>query len=125
MKKITFEDLEMWKESRRFRNRMVKLVKKFPKKERERLGYDIIDSSRAIGTMLAKGSKSSIPENIYSCQTAISFAAETLDMLIIAYDEGYIKKAQLNKCKRWYARLNDVVTRYLVFLKKQELLAIA
>lgn len=119
MKKVEFTDLDIWKEARKYRNRLSKVVDDFPKRDKDRLGYDIIDSSRAIGIMIAKGNAGSISENIYSCETAISFAAETMDMLIIAHDEGYIKKAHLNKYKRWYKRLVEGIAKHLVFLRKQ------
>lgn len=119
MKKVVFEDLVIYKEARRYRKRLRKIAKSLPKKERDRLGYDLIDSSRAISTIIAKGNASSIAENVYCCETAIAFASETMDMLIIAYDEGYIKKSALNKYRRWYKKLVQNISRYLVFLRKQ------
>lgn len=122
MKKLVFEDLEIYKEARKYRKRISKFSKKLPKKERNRLGYDLIDSSRAISIMLAKGNESDISENIYSCETAISFAAETMDMLIIAYDESYISKAQLKKYRRLNAKLVTSISKYLIFLRKQSMM---
>ena len=119
MKKVVFEELVIYKEARKYRKRLRKVAQTLPKKERDRLGYDLIDSSRAISIIIAKGNASSLSENIYSCETAIAFAAETMDMLIIAYDEGYIKKAHLNKYRRWHKKLTESISRYLVFLRKQ------
>jgi len=117
--KIGFADLEIYKEARRYRKKMSKIARNLPKKERNRLGFDLIDSSRAISTILAKGNESQISESIYCCETALSFAAETMDMMFIAYDEGYIKKSQLNKYRRWYVRLVTSIAKYLIFLRKQ------
>lgn len=122
MKKLVFEDLEIYKEARRYRKKLSKVAKKLPRKEQNRLGYDLVDSSRAISIILAKGNESPISESIYCCETAISFAAETMDMLNIAYDETYIKKAQLNKYRRWYSRLVTSISKYLIFLRKQSTL---
>lgn len=119
MKKLVFEDLEIYKAARKYRKKLSKLAQDLPKKERERLGYDLIDSSRAITTILAKGNESALDENIYSCETAISYAAETLDMMIIAYDESYINKTEFSKCRKWNARLVGRISNYLIFLRKQ------
>lgn len=119
MKKLVFEDLEIYKAARKYRKKLSKLAKGLPKKERDRLGFDMIDSSRAITTILAKGNESSLDENIYCCETAISFAAETLDMMIIAFDEEYIDNAALRKYRKWNSRLVERISNYLIFLRKQ------
>lgn len=119
MKKLVFEDLEIYKAARKYRKKLSKLSKALPKKEQDRLGYDLIDSSRAITTILAKGNESSLDENIYCCETAVSYAAETLDMMIIAFDEGYINDKTYRKCRKWNARLVERISNYQLFLRKQ------
>ena len=86
----SFTELEVWKQSRKIRNIVAGLVKKFPAEEKYRLTDQIIRSSRYIGNNLAEGhGRFHYQDNIRFCIMARGSLSETLDHLMIALDEKY------------------------------------
>ena len=78
----SFTDLETWKQSRKIRNYVSDLVKKFPADEKFRLTDQIIRSSRSIGNNLAEGhGRFHYQDNIRFCIMARGSLTETLDHL--------------------------------------------
>ena len=51
----SFEDLEVWKECRRFRIEVSKLVKTFPPEEKYRMVDQLIRASRSVTANIAEG----------------------------------------------------------------------
>jgi four helix bundle protein len=91
----SFEDMEVWKSARVFRNLVSELVKKFPNEEKFRLTDQIIRSSRSVTSNIAEGfGRFHHQENIQFCRQARGSLVETLDHLICAYDEKFINKTQ-------------------------------
>src|SRR5258708_24584354 len=92
----SFTDLEVWKQSRKIRNGISELTKKFPSEEKYRLADQIIRSSRSIGNNVAEGhGRFHYQDNIRFCIMARGSLSETLDHLIIALDEKIIKEEVL------------------------------
>jgi len=50
-----FEELDLWKKVRIFKNEIRKLLKQFPSEEKFRLTDQIIRSSRSINALIAEG----------------------------------------------------------------------
>jgi four helix bundle protein len=115
------ETLEVWKASRIFRNKINDLVQSFSEEEKYLLRYQLLKSSRAIGTAIAKGyGRHQCNEMIDFCRKAREYLLETLDHLYTAVDEKYISEQTLNLFKKEYEHLLKLVNGYIGYLKKQE-----
>ncbi|NJE06866.1 four helix bundle protein, partial [Thermococcus sp. M36] len=80
-----FEELEVWKKSRIFKNEIRLLTKYFPPEEKFKLIDQIIRSSRSINSLIAEGhGRFSYPDQIHFCIQARGSLAETINHLIDA-----------------------------------------
>ena len=83
-----FEELDVWKECRKLRKEISKLVKLFPIEEKFKLVDQIVRSSRSTTANIAEGhGRFHYQENIQFCRQARGSLNETLDHLICAFDE--------------------------------------
>lgn len=115
----TFEDLEVWKKSRDLRIFVKKLTLKFPNEEKYVLGNQVLRSSRSIGNNIAEGyGRYFYQENIQFCRIARGFLEETLDHLIIAFDEGYISTQDLTDFRSLHNDCLKLLNGYISYLKK-------
>lgn len=115
-----FTDLEVWKKSRLLRNNITTLVKTFPAEEKYRLTDQIIRSSRSIGNNIAEG------HGRYHYLDASKFlinargsAAETIDHLIIAFDNKFIDEKTLETLKNDCEECMRMINGYISYLKSQ------
>jgi four helix bundle protein len=115
-----FTDLEVWKKSRLIRNNIADLVKIFPSEERYRLTDQIIRSSRSIGNNIAEG------HGRYHYLDASKFlvnargsAAETIDHLIVAFDNKFIDEQTLGHLKNDCEECMRMINGYITYLKSQ------
>lgn len=115
-----FTDLEVWKKSRLLRNNITTLVKTFPAEEKYRLTDQIIRSSRSIGNNIAEG------HGRYHYLDASKFlinargsAAETIDHLIIAFDNKFIDEKTLETLKNDCEECMRMINGYISYLKNQ------
>ncbi|WP_224746620.1 four helix bundle protein [Mucilaginibacter rigui] len=115
----SFTELETWKQSRKIRNIVSDLVKKFPVDEKFRLTDQIIRSSRSIGNNLAEGhGRFHYQDNIRFCIMARGSLTETLDHLIIALDEKIITEEVLQSFQPEYeSGLKLINWLYSIFKK--------
>ncbi len=115
-----FTDLEVWKEARVLRNNITELVKSFPNEERYRLSDQIIRSSRSIGNNIAEGHGRFhyIDESRFLINARGS-AAETIDHLIIAFDNKFIDEDKMNILKSDCEECMRMINGYIAYLKKQ------
>ena len=91
-----FEELETWKKSRDFRNRVIQLSKSFPSDEKFRLVDQLTRASRSITANIAEGhGKYHWQENIRACRIARGSLNEVLDHLIAARDSEYLSAEEL------------------------------
>jgi four helix bundle protein len=89
----SFTELDVWKQARILRIKIKKLTSEFPIDEKFRLTDQIIRSSRSIGNNIAEGhGRYHYQDNIRFCVIARGSLTETLDHLIIAYDEQLLSK---------------------------------
>ena len=92
----SFTELEVWKQSRKIRGWISELTKKFPLEEKHRLTDQIIRSSRSIGNNIAEEhGRFHYQDNIRFCIMARGSLSETLDHLMIAFDEKIIAEETL------------------------------
>lgn len=117
----SFTELETWKQSRKIRNLISDLVKKFPGDEKLRLTDQIIRSSRSIGNNLAEGhGRFHYQHNIRFCIMARGSLTETLDHLIIALDEQMITEETLNTFQPEYESCLKLINGYIQYLKSKK-----
>jgi four helix bundle protein len=91
----SFEDLELYKACRKFRQDISKLVKSFPNEEKYRLTDQLLRCSRSTTANIAEGhGRYHYQENIQFCRQARGSLSETLEHLICTLYEKYIPENQ-------------------------------
>jgi four helix bundle protein len=117
-----FEELELYKECRKFRQEISSLVKSFPKDEKYRLTNQLLRCSRSITANIAEGhGRYHYQENIQFCRQARGSLSETLEHLICALDEKYITDNQLEDFRNLYDQCLKLLNGYIFYLKKQKI----
>jgi four helix bundle protein len=92
----SFEDLEVWKKGREVRLFVQNVIKKFPSDEKFALVFQIRKSSRSITNNIAEGYGRYFYQEITQfCRISRGSLTETLDHMIVAFDEKYINEAEL------------------------------
>jgi len=115
-----FEELEVWKKSRVFKNEIKLITNRFPSEEKFKLIDQIIRSSRSINALIAEGhGRFSYPDQIHFCIQARGSLAETINHLIDAFDEGYITNEQLEILKISGKEIERLLNGYLSYLRKK------
>lgn len=118
---MNFTDLEVWKKSRVFRNKMFKLTKSFPTSEKYSLTDQLLRSSRSITANIAEGhGRFHHQENIRFCRMARGSLFESLDHLICALDCEYINEHYLEEIKLDIEEINRILNGYIGYLQKQK-----
>src|SRR6186713_3344471 len=98
--KFGFEQLELWKKAREFKNEVSKEARKWPTDEKFKLIDQVIRSSRSINALLAEGhGRFTFADQLHFCIQARGSLSETINHLIDAFDENYITEEKLNYFK--------------------------
>ncbi len=122
--KSTFETLEVWKESRKLRKEISKLVKTLPSVENFRLSDQMIRSSRSVTANIAEGhGRYHFQENIQFCRQSRGSLYELLDHLTVALDEHYISEEKFDILKTKILKTVKILNGYISYLKRQKKLA--
>ncbi len=115
-----FEELELWKKARVFKNEIRIISKTFPTEEKFRLIDQIIRSSRSINALITEGhGRFTYPDQIHYCIQARGSLTETVNHLFDALDEEYINKEQFNNLKQKAKEIERMINGYLIFLRKK------
>jgi four helix bundle protein len=115
----SFEDLEVWKSARIFRNLVLETASKFPKEEKYSLTDQILRSSRSVTANIAEGfGRFHHQENIQFCRTARGSLFETLDHLICAFDCNYINAIQLQHFRAQHENSLKLLNGYIAYLRR-------
>ncbi len=115
----TFEDLEVWKSARELRIFVSKVVKRFPVEEKYKLIDQALRSSRGITNQIAEGfGRYHYQENIKFCRQAGGSLCETLDHMIVAYDEKFINDESLSNFREMYEKTLKLLNGYINYLNK-------
>jgi len=113
-----FTDLDVWKKSRVLRNAIAEIVKSFPSEEKFRLADQIIRSSRSIGNNIAEGhGRFHYIDAAKFLVNARGSAAETIDHLIIAFDNKLIDDQTLETLKKDCEECMRMINGYCLFEK--------
>lgn len=114
-----FEDLEAWKSARELRIFVSELVKRFPAEEKYKLTDQALRSSRGVTNQIAEGfGRYHYQENIQYCRQARGSLCETLDHMIVAYDEEYINDKILSDFRIMYEKTLKLLNGYINYLNK-------
>ncbi|MGF2413063.1 four helix bundle protein [Ferruginibacter sp.] len=115
-----FEELELWKKVRSFKNDIRKLAKQFPAEEKFRLTDQITRSSRSINALITEGhGRFTYPDQIHYCIQARGSLTETINHLFDALDDNYITEEMLNSLKQKGKEIERLLNGYLIFLRKK------
>ncbi|MCE7990367.1 MAG: four helix bundle protein [Roseivirga sp.] len=114
-----FTELEALKKARQLRKAISELVKSFPTEEKYSLVSQIKRSSRSVTANIAEGyGRFHYQENIQFCRVSRGSLTETLDHLIVAFDEGYINETTLNEFQAKLDECLKILNGYVNYLQK-------
>ncbi|HJP64327.1 MAG TPA: four helix bundle protein [Mucilaginibacter sp.] len=117
----SFTELETWKQARKIRMIIAKMVRSFPPEEKFRLVDQLVRCSRSITNNIAEGhGRFHYQDNIRFCVIARGSLSETLDHVIIANDEDMISQDILNSFKIEYDQCLKLLNGYIQFIKKKK-----
>ncbi|MDQ3108883.1 MAG: four helix bundle protein [Bacteroidota bacterium] len=117
----SFKTLEAWKKARAFRKEISALTKTFPKHEQFKLVDQILRSSRSVSANIAEGyGRYHYLENMRFCRIARGSLTETLDHLIVAFDEEYISEEKLLQMEKMHDHCLHLINGYVLFLKNKK-----
>lgn len=117
----SFEDLEVWKESRILRKRVSKFVSTLPKDEKYRLVDQLVRASRSVTANIAEGyGRFHYQENIQYCRQARGSLYEILDHLLVALDEEWLSEKGYDSLKEQTIISIKLVNGYIGHLKRSK-----
>jgi four helix bundle protein len=114
-----FYELPVYKTCRDFRKDVTAMVRlKFPKEEKFLLSAQVLDSVRSITANIAEGfGRYHHQENIQFCRQARGSLAETMEHLIMAFDEGFLDQPELESLNKKYRLGLKELNTYVKYLK--------
>lgn len=116
-----FEELEIWKKSRFFKQQVAEMVKGFPADERYKLSDQLLRSSRSINSLLAEGhGRYTFADQIHYCIQARGSLAESFNHLVDAFDNGYITEGSLTQLRTQLKEIERMLNGYINHLRKQK-----
>lgn len=120
MGNLGFEELDLWKKVRDFKKEISKIARSLPAEEKFRLTDQLIRSSRSTNALITEGhGRFSYPDQIHFCIQARGSLSETVNHLIDAYDENYLREEKLNDLKSNAKEIERMLNGYLLFLRKK------
>ncbi len=116
-----FEELEIWKKSRIFKNEIAVLTKQFPSEEKYKLSDQLIRSSRSINSLIAEGhGRYTYADQLHFCIQARGSLTESFNHLIDAYDNNYITDERLTQFRLQLKEIERMLNGYIQHLRKQK-----
>jgi len=118
--KFGFEQLELWKKTRDFKNEISIEARKWPSEEKFRLADQIIRSVRSINALLAEGhGRFTFADQLHFCIQSRGSLSETVNHLIDAFDEKYITQEKLTSYKIKAKEIERLLNGYITYLRTQ------
>ena len=100
MKAYSFENLDVWKESRKLVLMIYQLQKSFPSYEKYGLGDQLRRAAVSVSSNIVEGNyRFSIQEQIRFIEISFGSLMEVYCQLILAFDMNYINEHQLLECR--------------------------
>lgn len=118
----SFEELDVYQSCRNFKKDIIGICEKYiPKEEKYLLIVQIKASSRSVTANIAEGyGRFHYQENIQFCRQARGSLTETLDHLITAFDEEYIRDDLLKEMRIRYENCLKLLNGYIAYLKRRK-----
>lgn len=121
METYSFENLDVWKESRQLVLMIYRIQNSFPSFEKYGLGDQLRRAAVSVSSNIVEGNyRFSFQEQIRFIEISFGSLMEVYCQLILAFDLNYIDEQQLSECKT----LIDRIKQMLIALnrKKRKLL---
>jgi four helix bundle protein len=116
----SFEELDVWKKSRKLKIEIKELTKTFPAIEKYRLTDQLIRSSRSICSQIAEGhGRRGSRDRLRFTFFARGSLSETLNHLIDAFDNEYITDEVLDSYRLKLSDLQQVMNGYIRYLESE------
>ena len=116
-----FEDLKVWQEARKYRQKIYSLLTEFPKTEQYALSSQIWRAAISITSNIAEGhGRFHWQENIQCCRISRGSINETLDQLYISKDCGYISSEDFDALYNEGRKIEQLLNGYIRYLNKQK-----
>lgn len=114
-----FYELPVYKTCREFRKTISTLIKSnFPESEKYRLKAQLLRSGRSVTANIAEGSgRFHYQENIQFCRQARGSLTESMEHIIVAFDEKYINQEELTHLNTDYKQCLKELNLYIKYLK--------
>ena len=117
METYSFENLDVWKESRQLVLMIYRIQNSFPSFEKYGLGDQLRRASVSVSSNIVEGNyRFSIQEQIRFIEISFGSLMEVYCQLILAFDLNYIDEQQLSECKT----LNDRIKQMLIALNRKK-----
>ena len=115
------KDLKCWKQGRELKVAVSEIAKKFPGNEKFELTSQIVASSRYVTNNITEGYgrytySDTSPFFIQACGSV----TETIDHLIIAFDEKYISEKERKTLEQTCDIVFKLIIAYLNYLERQK-----
>ena len=106
MKAYPFENLEVWKESRRLVKMIYRLQATFPAVEKYGLGDQLRRAVISVSSNLVEGNaRYSTKEQVHFFDIAMESLMEVYCQVLLAYDLEYLSEEQFFECKQKIERV--------------------
>jgi len=110
METYSFENLDVWKESRKLVLMVYRLQNSFPSFEKYGLGDQLRRASVSVSSNIVEGNyRFSIQEQIRFIEISFGSLMEVYCQLILAFDLNYIDEQQLSECKTLIDRIKQML----------------
>jgi four helix bundle protein len=117
----TFEDLEVYKAAREYRQKMYKLAKELPPEEKYNLTGQMRRAALSLTNNIAEGhGRYFFQENIQFCRISRGSLMELIDDLNTCIDEEYFSRDYLEELKEEGYKINKMLNGYIAYLKKRK-----
>ena len=116
-----FEDLEAYKEARKFRTRIYKLARLLPPEEKFQLKAQMTDAAISLTNNIAEGhGRYNWQDNTKFCRNSRGSLCELVDDINTCMDEGYAKEEHLLDLKGHAAKVMKLLNGYIAFLQRSK-----
>lgn len=119
--KYGFEDLEVYRKARGFRQNIYRLLRKLPEEEKFALVPQMRRAAVSVTNNIAEGhGRYHYQENIQFLRHSRGSLEELLDDVNVCLDEGYAPPALLEQLKDQGYELLKAINGYVSYLRKQK-----
>ena len=116
----TFEDLDVYKEARKFRKLMCVVARKLPEEEKYALANQVRRAALSLTNNIAEGhGRFHFLDQVKFCLQARGSLEELLDDVNVCEDEHYLPEGETEKLKQEAWRVHKVLNGYIRFLRSR------